>query len=122
MICGIGSVIARPFLCLLPAPGRDFPARVLRREFFLCLVICSPAFELDCWPKQSVHVLDLGKNMPPEVKTRLGLFPKMSKTQLAALWSELLDVPLPRGTRRTLLIRILAFRIQEQAYGGLSPA
>jgi len=60
--------------------------------------------------------------MPPEVENRLALLPKMSKGQLLALWKQLFRLTPPRGGRRDLLIRFLAYRMQEQAYGGVSQA
>lgn len=39
-----------------------------------------------------------------------------------ALWRQLFRRTAPPQIRRGLLIQILAYRIQEQAYGGLSPA
>lgn len=60
--------------------------------------------------------------MSTDVEKRLALLPKMSKAHLIALWKELHKTPPPRQVRRDLLIRILAYRIQEQVYGGLSPA
>ncbi len=60
--------------------------------------------------------------MLPEVGDRLTLLPKMSKPQLLTLWSNVSKTPPPRQVRRDLLIRILAYRIQAQAYGGLSTA
>jgi hypothetical protein len=58
--------------------------------------------------------------MPPEIENRLTLLPTMSKPQLLALWRKVIRIPPPRQVRRDLLIRLLAYRIQEQAYGGLS--
>jgi len=46
----------------------------------------------------------------------------MSKAQLLALWNQLFTTPPPRKVRRDLLVRLLGYRIQEQASGGLSPA
>ena len=60
--------------------------------------------------------------MPPELCNRLALLPSMSKAQLLALWKQLLRIPPPRQVRRDLFVRLLAYRMQEQAYGGLSPA
>jgi len=60
--------------------------------------------------------------MPENVKDRLAVLPKMGNSQLHALWKELFKQAPPRQVRRGLIIRILAYRIQEQAYGGLSPA
>lgn len=60
--------------------------------------------------------------MTLDVKDRLALLPKMGRAELLALWSELYKQPPPPQLRRGLLIKFLAYRIQEQAYGGLSPA
>jgi len=60
--------------------------------------------------------------MPENVKDRLAVLPKMGNSQLYDLWKELFKQAPPRQVRRGLIIRILAYRIQEQAYGGLSPA
>jgi Protein of unknown function (DUF2924) len=60
--------------------------------------------------------------MPENVKDRLAVLPKMGNAQLHALWEQLFKQAPPRQVRRGLLIRILAYRIQEQAYGGLNPA
>ena len=60
--------------------------------------------------------------MPAELENRLALLPGMSKVQLLALWKQLFSFAPPRQCRRGLLIKFLAHRLQEQAYGGLSPA
>ena len=60
--------------------------------------------------------------MPSELGNRLALLPRMSKGQLLALWKQVTRMPPPRQVRRDLLIRLIAYRIQEQAYGGLSAA
>lgn len=60
--------------------------------------------------------------MTAEVQNRLMLLPRMSKAQLLALWEQLFTTPPPRKVRRDLLVRLLGFRIQEQAYSRLSPA
>ena len=60
--------------------------------------------------------------MPPEIGNRLALLPGMSKRQLIDLWNELFRVPIPRRLRRNLLIRFVAYKMQERVHGGLSPA
>jgi hypothetical protein len=60
--------------------------------------------------------------MPPELCNQLALLPRMGKAQLLALWKQLLRIPPPRQVRRDLIVRLLAYQMQEQAYGGLSPA
>jgi Protein of unknown function (DUF2924) len=57
--------------------------------------------------------------MTPDVKTRLDHVSKLSKSQLVSFWQQLFKTTPPQ-VRRELLIRILAYKIQEQAYGGLS--
>jgi Protein of unknown function (DUF2924) len=56
-----------------------------------------------------------------DVSERLKSLPGLDKPDLCKLWSELLKEPFPVGVRRELLVRILAYRLQEQAFGGLSP-
>ncbi len=60
--------------------------------------------------------------MPREVENRLTLLPRMSKAQLLVLWKHLFKIPPPRQGRSDVLVKFLAYRMQEQAYGGLSPA
>ena len=58
--------------------------------------------------------------MEERVAKQLDSLPKMSTAEMGALWRELFGAPPPRKVRRELLIRILAYKIQEQAFGGLS--
>ena len=60
--------------------------------------------------------------MPEDVTNRLAPLPKMSKKDLLALWNQLFSGAPPSHLRRGLLIRLLAYKIQEQAYGGIKPA
>jgi hypothetical protein len=46
--------------------------------------------------------------------------PSMSKEALCRQWRECFRNLPPAGVRREILVRILAYRLQEQAYGGLS--
>jgi hypothetical protein len=55
-----------------------------------------------------------------DVAERLKTLPGMSKVALSRLWEELLNKPVPERIRKELMVRILAYRIQEQAFGGLS--
>ncbi len=55
-----------------------------------------------------------------DIKRQLESLHGLDKAALRAQWFELFKRPAPE-LRRDLLIRILAYRIQEQAYGGLSP-
>jgi hypothetical protein len=55
-----------------------------------------------------------------DVSEQLNSLPEMNKAALGALWREHFGVPPPEQTRRDLIIRILAYKIQEQAFGGLT--
>jgi|SRR5581483_5981325 len=55
-----------------------------------------------------------------DVQNQLENLPKMSKAELLTLWQKLFKTTAPAKLRRELLVRILAYRIQEQAFGGLS--
>jgi hypothetical protein len=46
----------------------------------------------------------------------------LDRARLRQLWSQYCESPVPRNASRRLLIYCLAYRIQEQAYGGLSAA
>jgi hypothetical protein len=60
--------------------------------------------------------------MPDSVEKQLETLPNLSRGDLAELWQKLFHfVPDPR-VRRPTLIRFLAYRIQEEAYGSLSAA
>jgi hypothetical protein len=58
----------------------------------------------------------------PDIHKRLEALPRLEKPALRAQWLEAFGRPAPARLRRDLLVRILAYRIQEQAIGGLSPA
>lgn len=54
-----------------------------------------------------------------QVTTQLAQLPNMEINDLMTLWDNLFDNP-PRSRTKSLLIRKIAWRIQELAYGGLS--
>ena len=54
----------------------------------------------------------------PEV---LKALPEMSKAALCQRWQECFSKPAPEGVRMELMVRMLAYRIQEQAFGALNP-
>jgi len=60
--------------------------------------------------------------MPDPIVQRLANLPKLSKTALRELWKELFNAPPPSKLRRQLMIPILAYRLQEQAFGSLRAA
>ena len=47
--------------------------------------------------------------------------PGMSRDRLAELWQENFDRPPAKRLRKELMMPVLAYRIQERAYGGLKP-
>ncbi|MFZ1011539.1 MAG: DUF2924 domain-containing protein [Candidatus Sulfotelmatobacter sp.] len=60
--------------------------------------------------------------MPDSIAKRLAALPQLSKAALTDLWRQLFKTDPPCQTRRELLLPILAYRIQEQEFGGLSDA
>jgi Protein of unknown function (DUF2924) len=60
--------------------------------------------------------------MPDLIDQRLTTLPKLSKTALRELWEQLFNAPPPPQVRRHLMISILAYRLQEQAFGSLRAA
>jgi hypothetical protein len=60
--------------------------------------------------------------MSNEISTKLEELPRLPKTELRVLWQELFGKPGHPKLRREMMIPILAYRIQEKAYGGLKPS
>jgi hypothetical protein len=58
--------------------------------------------------------------MPDSVEKRLVALPTMSKAALCDLWKQFFHSDPSSDLRRNLMIPILAYRIQEQAFGSLS--
>jgi hypothetical protein len=58
--------------------------------------------------------------MPDSIAKRLAALPQLGKTDLYDLWKQLFNAPPSPKLRRDLRIPILAFRLQEQAFGSLS--
>jgi hypothetical protein len=48
--------------------------------------------------------------------------PRLSRQSLAEQWGALYGAPPPARTSRQLMIRAIAYKLQEQVHGGLSPA
>ena len=59
--------------------------------------------------------------MSQTVEDRIKQLPEQPRPVLLALWRELFKGPPPGQVRKEVLVKFLAYRIQEQAYGGLSP-
>jgi hypothetical protein len=60
--------------------------------------------------------------MTNEISAKLQELPRLRTSQLRTLWQELFAKPVHPKLRRDLMIPILAYRIQEKAYGGLKPS
>jgi hypothetical protein len=60
--------------------------------------------------------------MPNSVERRLAALPTLSREQLHNVWSESFGSVPPAKLRRDLMIPILAYRAQEQAFGSLKTA
>ncbi|MGD1156891.1 MAG: DUF2924 domain-containing protein [Terriglobia bacterium] len=58
--------------------------------------------------------------MSADFTDRLAALPTMKRRELMAVWRQLYKRKAPPQMRSGLLVQILAYRIQEQAYGGLS--
>jgi len=57
--------------------------------------------------------------MPDPVAKRLTALPTMSKAALSDLWKQFFHSEPPSHLRRDLMIPILAYRMQEQAFGSI---
>ena len=57
--------------------------------------------------------------MSSEISARLEELPRSRTAKLRVLWQELFEKPVHPKLRREMMIPILAYRIQEKAYGGL---
>ncbi len=60
--------------------------------------------------------------MANEISTKLEELPRTRTAKLRFLWQELFEKPVHPKLRREMMIPILAYRIQEKAYGGLKPS
>ena len=69
-----------------------------------------PSYPLE--PGRSSHSID----------ARLGELPQFTNAQLRTLWQRQYQVQVPKGLSRDLLIRFIAYRLQEEAIGGLGKA
>jgi len=58
--------------------------------------------------------------MTRNIETRLAELPELSKTALCNAWKDHFGASPPTRLRRDLMILILAYRIQEKAFGSLS--
>jgi hypothetical protein len=59
--------------------------------------------------------------MAPQIPDKIAKLRVLSRSELLGLWHELYKKAAPPGIRREILVPFLAYRIQENAYGGLKP-
>jgi hypothetical protein len=57
----------------------------------------------------------------PNLAEELQALPTLSRADLAERWGALYSAPPPPRTSRSLILRAVAYKLQENAYGGLSP-
>jgi hypothetical protein len=55
-----------------------------------------------------------------DVSEQLKILPTMGKAALCKRWQEVFSKAAPKRIRKELMVRMLAYKIQEQAFGGLS--
>ena len=60
------------------------------------------------------------KRSPEEVESEVAALESLSHPELKARWNDLYDVSCPPHMSRKFLMRAIAYRIQENAFGGLS--
>jgi hypothetical protein len=60
--------------------------------------------------------------MPAAIADQVAQLHTLSRQQLLEMWQKLYQRAAPQGIRRELMIPFLAYRIQENAYGGLKPS
>ncbi len=66
-------------------------------------------------------MVSLRKIMPnPSITDRLATLPISSKAALRKLWAECFKADPPLEIRKELMVRVLAYHLQEQEFGGLS--
>jgi hypothetical protein len=81
------------------------------------------SLRLDSFPKGSVNVADALKEitMPDSlIVQRLASLTLLSKPALCGLWQELFKSEPPLKMRKQLIRRVIAYRLQEQEFGGLN--
>jgi Protein of unknown function (DUF2924) len=96
---------------------------------FIAIFLGSSAFlhrspqRLDSFAKGSVNVAEpTGGIMPDPITQRLAALPTLSKAGLCELWQQLFNTSPLLQLRKRLMVSILAYRLQEQAFGSLSAA
>ena len=63
-----------------------------------------------------------GMILRANVREQLAKLPSLTREQLLELWQKLHRRAAPSGIRRELMVPFLAYKIQENAYGGFKPS
>jgi hypothetical protein len=58
--------------------------------------------------------------MDAELSEKIAKLPTLNKAQLLPIWAENFKTPPPPKLRKELIVPMLAYRMQEREYGGLS--
>jgi hypothetical protein len=77
---------------------------------------------LDSLPDQSGNVDTGGDSLVSiALEEEIASLPALSKAELLTRWRERLKQPPPSHLNKPILVPLLAYRLQEQAFGGLKP-
>ena len=79
-------------------------------------------FRLTCWLIGAGMSMRNGCRMSENVADEISRLPTLSRADLLSLWRELFRQPAHPKLRRDLIVPILAYKLQEKAYGGLKPS
>jgi hypothetical protein len=77
-------------------------------------------------PKQSVtvHTAEIfgqsGEKVQEKLSEQIATLPSLNKAQLLAIWAENFNKDPPPNLRKELMVPLLAYRMQEREFGGLS--
>ena len=67
-----------------------------------------------------MRLADTQQEVAENISARIAQLPSKSRAELVKLWDETFSDPPPAKLRKELMVPILAYRIQELAFGGLS--
>ena len=82
----------------------------------------QPEKELDSLPDQSGNVDTGGDSLVSiDLEEEIANLPALSKAELLTKWRERLKQPPPSHLNKPILVPLLAYRLQEQAFGRLKP-
>ena len=67
-----------------------------------------------------MHTENRNQNLEENVRKRVTSLPSLDRSELLDIWEGAFGAPPPPKLRKELMVPILAYRIQESAFGGLS--